>query len=559
MAAAWLQTFFFLGSNIIWYSMSSQMPTELMRHRMFLLLSLCLIWAVSATCTVPFRHFACLIVPIWVITWFAFHYLILQLMTVPVVVWPVIICGGAIHNHLMTDQRSWERFKAVQELEAERSLLRSTQAALRGMLSSVFDASGLCDRDGMVHICTPQLQQLLRGSQDELVGSFLPAFAATAQEKTRFQAFLQQAADSTMQRAVTIQASLVVCRASEQARPVDMATSEVAGSANNIKRKAFDAKCYAIVVPSGGTFWTAQAGAGPVKGRDLVFVGLQVQSAVPGSVKHVQFADGQVDSQIADYELNEQQESFLPDALIAQAAFPKSVNYDVSSLSVSNTDPAEVATEASFDLTLSSRSWRTREDKQHVAVQTTCQYDIAIETREEGTQTESARRSQLPPTIPGGSMPSLAARRTSRSSSSSSRSGRLGHARPLQGVAPTSEPMITSFAETPLEICSMTFLWAMKHWNVPRQPSTCCPFHTVLRVAKRAMKQIDERKRTCEPIWSPLLSWQCTKCSCLQTDVQYCSMCHEPKPSEMVERQIDFEDEDSQKCHFQYPPGGEAC
>jgi len=93
-----------------------------------------------------------------------------------------------------------------------------------------------------------------------------------------------------------------------------------------------------------------------------------------------------------------------------------------------------------------------------------------------------------------------------------------------------ADPIATCFRLTsPLSI-SLSLQWAMKHWNLPRIGGSCCPWHTALLMAKRALDL--ERGSCCDPLWSGLLGWQCPECSSMNhEEVLRCDMCFEGKPS----------------------------
>jgi hypothetical protein len=77
---------------------------------------------------------------------------------------------------------------------------RASQEALQSMLSSLFDASCVCDSDGQLTSCTPQLRELL-GSDDPLLGCKLADFAASKSEEERLCAFLQRAGENAVREA----------------------------------------------------------------------------------------------------------------------------------------------------------------------------------------------------------------------------------------------------------------------------------------------------------------------------------------------------------------------
>ena len=76
--------------------------------------------------------------------------------------------------------------------------LVATQAALHGMLSTVFGASRVCRIDGVLIEFTPPWQQLLGGT-DAIAGSDLCSFAASTVECRRLQRILNAAKASIHQ------------------------------------------------------------------------------------------------------------------------------------------------------------------------------------------------------------------------------------------------------------------------------------------------------------------------------------------------------------------------
>lgn len=126
---------------------------------------------------------------------------------------------------------------------------------------------------------------------------------------------------------------------------------------------------------------------------------------------------------------------------------------------------------------------------------------------------------------------SSSSRGSSRRSSRSRRS--RTHSDPAMGegglaalVAGGADPFVSAFRLTEAMSFNLTLEWAIKHWNLPRTPGTCCPFHFYVFVARQVLKF--ESGSVCDPLWSALTGWQCSTCSCLNhADRAVCDMCCE--------------------------------
>lgn len=151
------------------------------------------------------------------------------------------------------------------------------------------------------------------------------------------------------------------------------------------------------------------------------------------------------------------------------------------------------------------------------------------------------RRCGLPPSLPklmgktslprpvGGQIKELTSRSEGSGRSSRSRRSRSsGGSSSDKDKLPTDAnmPMVSVFAPVSEETLSLSLEWAMKHWNVPRIPGMCCPWHTVVSVAKKVLKY--EVTSQCDPLWSPLTGWQCQHCTGLNHQENHrCDMCFE--------------------------------
>eukprot|EP00747_Dinoflagellata_sp_TGD_P048643 gnl/TRDRNA2_/TRDRNA2_145727_c0_seq1.p1 gnl/TRDRNA2_/TRDRNA2_145727_c0~~gnl/TRDRNA2_/TRDRNA2_145727_c0_seq1.p1 ORF type:complete len:698 (-),score=81.32 gnl/TRDRNA2_/TRDRNA2_145727_c0_seq1:89-2182(-) len=562
----------FAAMSMAIMNLSLQQGTELMRHRSYMFLAIGQLRLFESYACMPSWILVTVVFTFWLACWLYFHCLHLDFRL------PAMFAAGMWQHgmitwiHLHSVKETWLQLSLTEELRKERRLLKATQLSMQGMLSTLFDASGVCDRNGLMHTCTAQLKELLIGARDaELVGLSLPSFAVTAEDETRIQALLRQAADSTTNSAMTIQASL------KSSQP-DSSTATLV-----------DTKIYAIVLPGGGTFGTEiqneETCTDLVASKDLVFVGLQVQPSAPQQQTESQndqrrvsaarkrrssperslkspseSGSGQSGQRLTrsepssgepavhtspavscrlDHQHNDTDELTSPG--------PNFPECDNQSLCLSATEADDAATEVSLALMPPRNTSSKFHKKYDVAIQTMC---ICIASQDVECQTEHVPRQHqhVPPRMPGWPPPESSAGRSSLSSSASRPRRELP--RPPQDDGP-GEPMVSSFDETPAHIRAMTLLWAMKHWNIKRRMSRCCPWHTVLAEAKMLMKDIVKEKRNCEPTWSPLLGWQCRQCSCMISEsTLQCSMCFAPRPQYTFENRWMSADASSQDCDF---------
>lgn len=93
-----------------------------------------------------------------------------------------------------------------------------------------------------------------------------------------------------------------------------------------------------------------------------------------------------------------------------------------------------------------------------------------------------------------------------------------------------ADPIVSCYKITPAMTVQLSLQWSMKHWNLPRIPGSCCPWHTALVVAKTSIDDLIDTD--CEPLWSSLTGWQCVECTSLNhSQVKLCDMCAEPRPA----------------------------
>jgi PAS domain-containing protein len=112
---------------------------------------------------------------------------------------------GSCFHFILSALDNTQNRNCVTRMEAEMSETlvqerRASQEALQSMLSSLFDASCVCDSDGQLTSCTPQLRELL-GSDDPLLGCKLADFAASKSEEECLCAFLQRAGENAVREA----------------------------------------------------------------------------------------------------------------------------------------------------------------------------------------------------------------------------------------------------------------------------------------------------------------------------------------------------------------------
>merc|ERR1712032_193911 len=86
------------------------------------------------------------------------------------------------------------------------------------------------------------------------------------------------------------------------------------------------------------------------------------------------------------------------------------------------------------------------------------------------------------------------------------------------------DPLISHYAPTSALSATVSLLCVMVHWNPPRLPGCCCPFHMAVTVAKLLLKRVS--KQHCNPLWSPLTGWQCSHCTCMNREAkELCEQC----------------------------------
>lgn len=118
-----------------------------------------------------------------------------------------------------------------------------------------------------------------------------------------------------------------------------------------------------------------------------------------------------------------------------------------------------------------------------------------------------------------GSMSSASRSRACSESSFGSSAGAIG----LPNTA-------ACFVDTALLTRRKSIIIAMHHWNLPRNPDACCPWHTAVCAVDEVARL--EARTPCKPLWSPFLGWQCSTCTCVNhPTVAPCNVCGAERPS----------------------------
>ena len=163
-----------------------------MQHRFLLTGYLVTLFASNHNCIVPTKVHQFFIVPFWFCSWIIAHYSLLDFTPPPLFSLGLATCALSAYDYSGQHALLFNLRKALNDLDAERKLLLSTQVALYGMLSSLFDASCVCNRGGMIEKYTPQFQDLL-ARNEELRGQYLQSFGIADADEVRLQDFLHQA------------------------------------------------------------------------------------------------------------------------------------------------------------------------------------------------------------------------------------------------------------------------------------------------------------------------------------------------------------------------------
>lgn len=135
--------------------------------------------------------------------------------------------------------------------------------------------------------------------------------------------------------------------------------------------------------------------------------------------------------------------------------------------------------------------------------------------RRSSSRSQGSRRSRGRSSGSIGSRPS----RTCSESSFGSSAGAVGF-----------PSMASCFLDTALLTRRKSIIIAMHHWNLPRNPDACCPWHTAVFAVDEVARL--EARTPCKPLWSPFLGWQCSSCTCVNhPTVTPCNVCGAERPT----------------------------
>jgi len=403
------------------------------------------------------------------------------------------------------------------------------------MLSSVFDASAVCDGAGRFRDCTPHFNQLLGGR--DLSTSQLWELGATPEESDRLMTFLRHAVENATHCAVTVQAS-------------------IKGTVDII-----DVKLFAVLLPNRAEQENTQQ----------LFVGVQTQERArchPHHVPDLLESPSQWNSEAElpgreaaeeEIALSEFSQSSLPNSRTGylcstrpQALPPTDGSHYASSLAY--TSITEMTDGLESELSALQKPRKSGVVTASTAVQTgdeskppTADANIATDgILDEFTCQRCASR---PPRIPANSIrlqrcinaaaciatDSDAAVASDASSSSESLAGSAGsfnrRRRDRRQRVSDQEVRFTSFAHqfesTPAHVCAKVLERSMKRWNVPPalSVSRCCAFHAQLTGVGELIKHMSVQIR-CKPSWTIYASWQCGQCKCTNSEEDFeCPQC----------------------------------
>ncbi|CAE8603595.1 unnamed protein product [Polarella glacialis] len=205
-----LQILLLVSVNIALPVLATQMKTELAQHRVFLTTALTCIARYAMFGYLPLRLFVAVACPCQLLSWLAFHAAV-GALDVPAFAFGVLQVFSGTLVQRSQDGIERQRFLATKKLCQEQQFLESMQACLQGMISTLFDASCVCDKTGRLLSWTPQLQHLLFASSDgrDLAsGIDLCGFAASEDESQRLGTFLRHIAAKSTHQTETMPFSL---------------------------------------------------------------------------------------------------------------------------------------------------------------------------------------------------------------------------------------------------------------------------------------------------------------------------------------------------------------
>jgi hypothetical protein len=177
-------------------------PNELFRHRLYLTCAIPILFTLTVVGYLPPLVFGLIACPIFLSGWLAFHYTV-GFLNPLCVLYGMSLCTAAVLVSFRLDKISYRIFQLTQELETERALLQASEATLKAMLSSIFDASAFCNSWGKLSQVTPQLKDLL-GNGRTLHSDCLWDYASSQCEQSRLREFLEHAAETATHQAAKI-------------------------------------------------------------------------------------------------------------------------------------------------------------------------------------------------------------------------------------------------------------------------------------------------------------------------------------------------------------------
>jgi len=117
---------------------------------------------------------------------------------------------------------------------------------------------------------------------------------------------------------------------------------------------------------------------------------------------------------------------------------------------------------------------------------------------------------------------------TGRPRRSSSRRRRRGAAASFAQIVEVegNTAQVPQFAVTSAETCLASVKWLIRHWNLPKQQSSCCPWHAAVRLSTTLLQTA--LSDPCQPTWSAICGWQCRICTGMNKDEwDQCQLCFE--------------------------------
>eukprot|EP00747_Dinoflagellata_sp_TGD_P018641 gnl/TRDRNA2_/TRDRNA2_126636_c0_seq1.p1 gnl/TRDRNA2_/TRDRNA2_126636_c0~~gnl/TRDRNA2_/TRDRNA2_126636_c0_seq1.p1 ORF type:complete len:292 (-),score=26.68 gnl/TRDRNA2_/TRDRNA2_126636_c0_seq1:21-896(-) len=182
--------------------------------------------------------------------------------------------------------------------------------------------------------------------------------------------------------------------------------------------------------------------------------------------------------------------------------------------------------EATFNLSITQASSADIEPAQAASIHDIGVQTQVVPTREQASETliiwerdgfvckQCAGRPPQLPSTSDGSQP----RPVPKAATSTRRRART-RTRRSRSASGSCKPFILTGPETQ---CA-TLLMALELWHLPRDPSSCCPFHTAVGTAKRLVNILEMGR--CDQLWSSNSAWQCPSCCSMNPKVLECMLC----------------------------------